>query len=102
MNIPLEQLDKAFAEFQEFGPRRRIPIEERWREILPGAAPAKFSELKAKCEELEAFALSLAEQVRDKKMADAAAKEQLAHKYPVLNQARLDHTCSQAMYYSFK
>jgi hypothetical protein len=102
MNITPEQFDKAFAEFQQFGPRRRIPIEERWREILPEVAPAEFSELKTKCKEIEAFALSLAEQVRDKKMADASAKEQLAQKYPVLKQARLDHTWSQAMYYSFK
>lgn len=102
MNITPEQFDKAFAEFQQFGPRRRIPIRERWLEILPEVAPAKFSELQAKCEEIEAFALSLAERVRDKTMTDAEAKKQLAQKYSFLKQKRLDHTWSQAMYYSFK
>ena len=102
MNITPEQFDKAFAEFQQFGPRRRIPIEERWFEILPEVDSAKFSELQAECKEIEAFALSLAEQVRDKKMCDAEAKKQLAQKYPFLKQERLDHTWSQAMYYSFK
>lgn len=102
MNITPEQFDKAFAEFQQFGPRRRIPIEERWREILPEVAPTELSGLKAECKEIEAFALSLAEQVRDKKTSDSAAKQQLAQKYPFLKQERLDHTWSQAMYYSFK
>lgn len=102
MNITPEQFDKAFAEFQQFGPRRRIPIEERWHEILPEVAPSEFAALKAECKEIEAFALSLAEQVRDKTMADAEAKKQLAQKYPSLKQGRLDHTWSQAMYYSFK
>ena len=35
-------------------------------------------------------------------MADVEAKKQLAQKYPFLKQGRLDHTWSQAMYYSFK
>lgn len=102
MNVTPEQFEKAFAEFQQFGPRRRIPIEERWPEILPEVAPTEFLELLAECKGIEAFALSLAEKVRDKKMADAEAKKQLAQKYPFLNQGRLDHTWSQAMYYSFK
>ena len=102
MNVTPEQFDKAFAEFQQFGPRRRIPIEERWLEILPEVDSAKFSELQAECKEIEAFALSLAEQVREKIMADAEAKKQLAQKYPFLKQGRLDHTWSQATYYSFK
>lgn len=102
MNITPEQFDKAFAEFQQFGPRRRIPIEERWLEILPEVDSAKFPQLQAECKEIEAFALSLAEQVRDKTMADAEAKKKLAQKYPFLKQGRLDHTLSQAMYYSFK
>ena len=102
MNITPEQFDKAFAEFQQFGPRRRIPIEERWREILPAIAPVEFPTLQAQCEEIEAFALTLAERVRDKSLADAAAKKQLQQKYSFLRQARVDHTWSQAMYFSFR
>ena len=99
MNVTSEQFDRAFAEFQQFGPRRRIPIEERWREILPEVVPDEFLRLKAKCKEIESFAFSLAEQVRDDKMTDSAAKEQLAQKYPVLKPPRLNHTWSQAMYF---
>jgi hypothetical protein len=102
MKITPEQFDKAFAEFQQFGPRRRIPVEERWREILPDVAPNEFAGLQAQCKDIEAFAFALAEQVRDKKLADETARKQLAQKYTFLRQGRLDHTWSQAMYFSFK
>ena len=102
MNITPEQFAKALAEFQQFGPRRRIPVEERWREILPDVDPSEFAGLQAQCKEIEAFALALAEQVRDKKLSEKIARKQLAQTYPLLKQAVLDHTWSQAMYYSFK
>jgi len=102
VSIEPENFNKAFAEFQLFGPRRRVPIEQRWREILPSVDPLEFAALEAKCKEIEAFALGLAEQVRDKTMSDKAAQTQLAQQFPILNQERLDHTWSQAMYFSFK
>ncbi len=102
MNIAPEQFEKAFAEFQQFGPSRRIPIEERWREILPSVDPSEFAALQAQCTEIEASALALAELVRDKKVADGIARKQLAEKYPFLQQGRLDHTWSQAMYFALK
>lgn len=102
MKVTPEQFNKAFAEFQQFGPRRRIPIEERWREVLLGIDPMEFAGLLSQCKDIEAFALTLAEQVRDKKLADVSARTQLAEKYPFLTQGHLDHTWSQAMYFSFK
>jgi hypothetical protein len=102
VNITSEQFDKAFSEFQQFGPRRRIPVEERWREVLPDVTPDEFAALQAQCKEIEAFALTLAEQVRDKKVSDEIAQRQLIQKYPFLSPERLDHTWSQAMYFSFK
>jgi hypothetical protein len=102
MNLRPEEFNKAFAEFQRFGPRRRIPVEERWREILPDVDPDEFAGLQARCKEIEAFALTLAEQVRDKKLSEEIARKQLAQKYPFLEQGLLDPTWSQAMYFSFK
>jgi len=102
MNVTPEQFNKAFAEFQQFGPRRRIPVEERWREVLPDIDPKEFAGLQAQCKDIEAFALTLAEQVRDKKIADGSARTQLVQKYPFLKQERLDHIWSQAMYFSYK
>ena len=53
MNFTKEQFEKAFAEFQAFGPRRRVPIEERWREVLPDIDPSEFASLQAQCQEIE-------------------------------------------------
>ena len=102
MSLTPEQFDSAFAEFQLFGPRRRIPIEERWREVLPEMAPSEFNALNTQCKEIEAYAVSLAEKVRDEAMSDEAARQQFARKYPFLTSVRLGHTWSQAMYFSMK
>jgi hypothetical protein len=100
MSVNSEQIEKAFSEFQQFGPRRRIPVEKRWRELLPDVDPHEFPELQARCREIEAFAVRLAEQVRDKQIPAEVAQKQLSEKYPFLT--RLGHTWSQAMYFAIK
>ncbi len=102
MNITDEQFDRAFAELQEFGPRRGIPVEQRWRESLRDVDPNEFPAIRARCDEIENFALILAEQVRDQQMIDEAARQQLAQKYPSLTRERLARTWNQAMYFSMK
>ena len=102
MNFTDEQFDRAFAEFQEFGPRRRIRVEERWQEGFPEVPIEELSALRARCEEIESFAVGLACQVRDEQMSDDAARRRLAEKYPSLTSIRLDRTWSQAMYFSMK
>ena len=102
MSFTDEQFDRAFAEFQEFGPRRRIPVERRWRDDLRDVHPDDFEALKARCQEIESFAVGLAERVRDGQMKDDAARRQLAGAYPSLTGERLARTWSQAMYFSMK
>lgn len=102
MSVTAQQLDKAFEEFQQFGPRRRIPVEERWREILPDVSPTEYPGLLAQCKDIETVALSLAEQVRNSKLDDLAARQMLTQRFPSLTQARQDHTWSQAMYFAFR
>jgi len=102
MILTNEQFDKAFAEFQAFGPRRRISIEERWLEVLPEINPSQYSDLKRQCAEIEALALSLAVQVRDKRIPEAIGQKQLAQKYPSLTDDRRGQTWSQALYFSIK
>jgi hypothetical protein len=53
VSIESEKFNKAFAEFQLFGPPRRIPIEEGWREALPSVDPLEFAALEAKCKEIQ-------------------------------------------------
>ena len=102
MDITDEQFDRAFAEFQAFGPQRRIPIEERLRKLLPNATLEEFASLQIRCKEIEAFALSLAEKVRERQTSDEVARNRLAEQYPFLTRERLGHTWSQAVYFSLK
>jgi hypothetical protein len=102
MSFTDEQFNRAFAEFQEFGPRRRIPVEERWRDDLRDIDPGDFEALKARCQQIESFAVGLAERVRDGQMKDDAARHQLSETYPSLTRERLARTWSQAMYFSMK
>lgn len=102
MSFTAEQFDKAFAELQEFGPRRRISIEQRWRETLPEIDPQEFTVLRSLCKEIEDFAYDLAVQIWDKKLSDELARKQLAQKFPSLTPERLSRTWSQAMYFASK
>jgi len=102
LNFSKEQLEKALAEFQAFGPPRRVPVEERWRSVLPEVDPGEFGNLKEACAAVEAFALELAERASDGRITDAHARQQLQEKYPLLTEERLNRTWSQAMYFSRK
>lgn len=98
MEITNDQFDRAFAEFQEFG--QGVRVEDRWREVLFDVAWRDFPALRARCEEIQSFALTLAEQVRDGNMSDDAARRQLAATYPFLTQERLDRAWKQATYFA--
>lgn len=75
MKITPDQFNRAFAEFQVFGPRRRISIEKRWREIFPDADFEELFNLKSQFERIEEFALKLAEQVKENLIANSVAKK---------------------------
>jgi hypothetical protein len=62
----------------------------------------EFNALRALCEEIGSFAVGLAEQVRDGRMTDEAARRQLADTYPSLTHERFARTWNQAMYFSMK
>src|SRR5438552_2488297 len=86
--------------FQQFGPERVVPIEDRWRELFPTATDGQMVEWKAHCERIEAGALELAEQVLDRQLGEVAARDQLGELFPELNEERLGHTFSQAIYFA--
>lgn len=102
MSITPEQFDRAFAEFQLFGPRRCFPIEERWREVLPDVESSELVTLRAQCEKIEALAFDLAEQVINKQIHEEAARLLIMQQYPFLTRERLDQTWSQAMHFALK
>ena len=69
---------------------------------MPDVDAEEFAVLRARCDAIESFALGLAEQVRDQRLREDAALQQLAQTYPILTRGRLARTWSQAMYFSLK
>jgi hypothetical protein len=49
MSYTDEEFDRALAKFQEFGPARRIPVEQRWRDALRDVDPDEFTALRVRC-----------------------------------------------------
>jgi len=97
-----EEFERAFAEFQQFGPRRRIPIEQRWRELLPGFPPDLAPKFLALCNEIESFATAIARQVVYGDLMEEAASKQISDKFPFLTSEQLRRTLSQALYFAAK
>ena len=100
MSFTQEHFDKAWAEFRQLGPRRRIPLEKRWQEILPEVKASEYAALHAQCKELESFSAGLARRVGEKELSDDAAKKQIAQKYPSLTQEQIKSVWSYAIYLS--
>ena len=96
------ELNRALAEWQEFGPRRRIPVEQRWPELFPQASPDDFAEARLRCQEIESFAVDLAGQVLKNRLSAHEAFRTLCRQYPHLTEESLDRTWSQAMYFASK
>jgi hypothetical protein len=94
------QLNRALAVFQQFGPERSTPVEERWSRELPELPLAAYPDLLARCEEIEAAAAALAGQVREGTLGQDAGKVELSRQFPFLDPERLAHTWSQALYFA--
>jgi hypothetical protein len=94
--------DRAFDEWQEFGPRRGIPVEERWRKLLPHASPDALADAQQRCKEIEAAAWKLAEQALAGTISEQEGQRRLAAQYPYLTRNRVSRTWVQAMYFASK
>jgi len=95
-----DRFNHALEIFQEFGPRRRIPVQERWREAFPEAAARDFVEWERAFREIEAFAYDLAVQVRDQGLGESAAVRRIAEQFPRMSRERVMKTFSQARYFA--
>jgi len=97
-----DRFNHALEIFQEFGPRRRIPVQERWREAFPEAAARDLVEWERAFREIEAFAYDLAVQIRDQGLSEDAAQRRIAEQFPRLSRERVVRTLSQAHYFAMK
>ena len=92
----------VMAIFQEFGPRRTIPVEQRWRERFPAASDQELHEWRERCQRIEAVALSRAEEVFTGRMTEDAAREDLSQQFPELNLDAIKGIFWQARYFAWK
>jgi hypothetical protein len=102
MELTHQQFNRVLEVFQEFGPRRRLTYAERWSEDFPAMTNDDARRWEELCREIEAFAYSIAERVRDGELDQKVASGMIAERYPHLNKDRVGHTFSQAMYFSMK
>ena len=102
MRLSDAEFNKALEIFQEFGPRRCVPVRERWTEAFPNATREDFAEWEALCREIEHFAYGLAEQVLDSRLEQGCAIRQIGEKFPRSSRDRVAHTYSQPMYLAMK
>lgn len=102
MKLNEQQLDQALEIFQDFGPRRAIPLHGRWAKVFPEATEADMKEWQVYCREIENFAFLLAEQVYDKRIDQSAVKVKVSERFPQLTPARVGQTVSQAMYFAMR
>jgi hypothetical protein len=101
-NFGEDEFEKAFAEFQRFGPRSRIPIETRWREMFPQYSAARLEEMLILCNEIQSFAIEIAPNVVYSGLADDVALIQISEKFPFLTADQARRTLSQACYFAAK
>lgn len=100
LGLSREEFERAFAEFLLWGPRKRIPIEQRLQEALPVIDSASIPKLLETCRAIEEFAETVARDVIRGAISDEAALQQIAHAYPYLNSAQLRRIYSQACFYA--
>ena len=100
MNLTATLLNDILAMFQQFGPTRAIPVEDRWKQAYPDASGEELQQWRIFCEELEKYALTLAHQVQNHKLDEKSAVLDLKQKYPDLSNRRLGDTFHQALYFA--
>lgn len=102
MKIDDHTFNEALGVFQEFGPKRAIPRDERLHACFPSLSDDQIADLIEQFEGIESFAYGVAEQVRDKVIEQSDGQARLASQFPRLDADRLARTFSQAMYFSIK
>ena len=94
--------NEVLAVFQEFGPERSVPIEDRWRRRFPTVSAKDIQAWDARCREVERQAWSIAERVLAGEMSEPKGRKELARRFPELDGDRVRRTFVQAMYFASK
>ena len=95
-----EMYNRACAIFQEWGPRRRIPLRVRWQEAFPEVASSAMDDWETEFRLVERVAYELAERVRDDALSRDAAISELCARYPRLGREQAASACNHAYYHA--
>ena len=101
-NIKSKLFNQAFEVFQEFGPNRLIPRDQRLEEKFPDLSDDEINDMIQLYYEIENYAFDLAFKVNFEEFNYDDAKHQLAEKYPILDETRVSGTFYQALIFSCK
>jgi len=100
--ISTADLEIALHEYQEWGEKLKTPRATRIAEMFPDHAHDEIQSIIAVCSEVEDFSWKIAEAVRDRGMAQSAAKNSIKERFPFMSDDNLSRALSQAMYYTLK
>lgn len=101
MKLPDAVLDKADAIFEEWGPKRQVPRNERLAERFSTLTPDQVEWLTGRMEEVSATVWSIAERGGEAKLGAARATEWLQEQHPFLHAAGLRQAVFLVNYYTW-
>ncbi len=95
-----ERYNQAFSIFAQWGPQRRIPVRTRWQEAFPQVTDAEMDEWTAEFRQIDEFAFSVAQQVRDRTLNQEEAIGQMNERYPRLDRELAKRSYTQAYFHA--
>ena len=102
MSIDASLFNQAMRVFQEFGPKRQVPRDERLKQEFPQLTEADIRDLVRQFRRIEADAYAVAERVRDGRLAEQKGPAKVKAAHPLLSEEMAAITFTQAMYFVHK
>jgi hypothetical protein len=101
MNLPDTVLDAAYAVFEEWGPRRRIPRNERLAKRFPMLTAEEIAWLLGCMDEVSKTVWNIAEHGGEAKLGATRVTERLQERHPFLHGAGLRQAVFLVNYYAW-
>ena len=96
-----ELLDQAFAIYEEFGPDRSIPRQERLHDAFPHLAPEQVEFVIAQMQAVANTVWDLAERGGETQLGKATVSQTLRAQHPFLHARGLSHAVFLVNYYAW-
>lgn len=96
-----ELLDQAFAIYEEFGPNRSSPRQERLQKEFPQLAPEEIEAVLAQMQAVANTVWDLAERGGETQLGNATVSRMLRAQHPFLHARGLSHAIFLVNYYAW-